>query len=118
MKKFMRKTATLAVAVVVAASSSGCAFMNRRWELDCLVKAKDTLYTGKQGAPNYERRIATSCGQFKVGDAWEAGMFNSYDVWSQIEVGKRYDIRVGGFRVGFMSMFPNVLEVSEVNEAR
>mgnify|MGYP002621951030 CR=1 FL=1 len=35
----------------------------------------------------------------------------SVALWAQIQEGERYDFRTGGYRIGFFSQFPYVLEV-------
>lgn len=42
------------------------------------------------------------------------GKFNSSDVYNQIEIGKTYRFRVVGFRIPFLSMYKNILEVTEI----
>jgi hypothetical protein len=106
-------TKTIAAAAILT-TLSGCAFQNQQWHADCTVQAKDVLQKvegNKDGtSTSFERRLSTSCGVFNVSDSL-AGNFSSYDTWNHLEVGKTYDIRTGGYRVGVFSMFPTVLEV-------
>lgn len=39
--------------------------------------------------------------------------FNSSDVFAQLEENKKYEFRVYGFRNRFLSMYENIIEVSE-----
>lgn len=112
---FKKKPAAITAALAAALSLSSCAAFNQAWHTGCGVTAKETLYKGGGGGADisYVRRLATTCGQFEVGDAWEAGVTNSYDLWSKFEVGKFYDIKTGGFRVGVLSQFPIVVEVTD-----
>lgn len=109
---FIKRATTVVVALLIVLGVPSCAAMNKQDHTGCLVIAKETLYDIREGSR--DRRVATSCGQFQVNDAWEAGVFESYDLWSQLQEGKVYAIRTGGFRVGILSHFPVVLEVKEV----
>lgn len=91
----------------------GCSTMNQEWHNGCEVQKKDTLYSGTGGDTKREYRLSTSCGSFTVGDNISGG-FNSWDLWNSIQEGRTYDIKTGGYRIGFFSQFPNVLEVKEV----
>ncbi|AXH67862.1 secreted protein [Mycobacterium phage Bromden] len=109
------KALVIVAAVAVGLSMSGCATQNQHWETGCKVTSKDMIYSSTDGNSSRKKRISTSCGAFDVEDAWEAGSFSSYDLWSKLEVGKTYDLKVGGIRNGFFSMFQTVLEVKESN---
>lgn len=112
-RKLAASTAVLAASVSLA--GVGCAAQNQHWETRCTVTAKDMLYDVSEGSATRTKRIATTCGAFDVEDALSAGSFNSYDLWTKLEVGKTYDLKVGGFRSGFLSMFPIVLEVKDAS---
>ncbi|QJD50457.1 hypothetical protein SEA_CHRIS_55 [Mycobacterium phage Chris] len=96
--------------LVVTLALPGCSMNNQEWHDDCTVTAKDTLYSSHDGNSSREYRLSTSCGTFAVEDTI-AGGFNSWDTWQGLKEGARYDIRTGGYRVGFLSSFPSVLEV-------
>ncbi|WNM74141.1 hypothetical protein SEA_NERGAL_50 [Mycobacterium Phage Nergal] len=99
-----------AAAAIGAVALSGCASQNQEWHNGCTVKAKDVLYSSHDGNSSREYRLTTSCGAFSVEDSF-AGGFNSWDTWQALAVGKTYDLKTGGYRVGWASMFPTVLEV-------
>lgn len=99
------------IAVVAAAPTlSGCSLQNQEWHADCLVQGKDILYSMSDGDSHRTNRLTTSCGTFNVQGSLGGG-FNSWDNWSRLEVGKTYDLKTGGYRVGIASMFPTVIEV-------
>lgn len=110
-----RVAAITAISVALGVSMTACANSNQEWHRDCTVLSKDTLYntSGTKGDTSTTRknRVSTSCGSYAVDDAWEAGSFNSWDLWARLEQGKKYDIKTGGYRSGFFGMFPVVLEV-------
>lgn len=109
----LRRIAVL-TAVALGLSLSACATQNQEWHRSCTVQGKDTLYSHSEGTSRRTNRVSTSCGSFNVDDAWEAGSFNSWDLWAGLEVGKVYDIKTGGYRTGWADMFPTVLEVKPV----
>ncbi|WGH21062.1 membrane protein [Gordonia phage Fribs8] len=111
----MRKSiAATLVTIAALFGVVGCSTMNQEWHNGCLVQAKDTLYgSDGNGGTKRDYRLSTSCGSFTVGDNISGG-FNSWDLWNSINEGKTYDIKTGGYRIGFFSQFPNVLEVREV----
>lgn len=51
---------------------------------------------------------------YEVTNSALANRYDSADLYGQIEVGKTYEFIVGGNRVGFMSWFPNIYSVMEV----
>lgn len=108
----MKKIKLLAAAVTgaLAVALTACSTANQEWHNGCQVTGKDVLYSSTNGTTTRDYRLSTSCGTFEVGDSI-AGGFNSWDTWQALEVGKVYDIRTGGYRVGWASVFPTVLEI-------
>lgn len=109
----MRKRLAVVAALIVASGLSACATQDQHWETGCTVTSKDILYDHSEGTPSRTKRLSTTCGAFNVEDAREAGAFNSYDLWAQLTEGKTYDLKVGGMRNGFFSIFQTVLEVKD-----
>jgi len=107
------KLAPITLAVAAAVTLSGCAAMNQQWHTGCTVNAKDVLYSSADGNTDRTKRLTTSCGSFDVSDALSVGQFDSWDTWQHLEVGKTYDLKTGGPRIGFFSMFPVVIEVRD-----
>lgn len=104
--------------LVLAAASiavTGCTSMlNQQWHSNCTVTSKITVTDTTDGTSTRTNRLGTSCGTFEVGDS-VAGGFNSWDTWTALQEGKTYDIKTGGYRFGWASTFPVVLEYNEVN---
>lgn len=100
-------------AVIIAAAAltlSGCSLQNQAWHNDCRIDGKDILYSTTDGNSSRTNRLTTSCGTFNV-DSSLGGGFNSWDNWSRLQVGKVYDLKTGGYRVGILSTFPTVIEI-------
>lgn len=104
------KLIAAAGAGAVAAALTSCSLQNQEWHNGCTVQGKDVLYSHVDGTSSREYRLSTSCGAFSVDDS-VAGGFNSWDTWEALEVGKVYDIRTGGYRIGFVGAFPTVIEI-------
>lgn len=85
-------------------------FYNER-TLDCTVTDKDRGYNQETKSSEY-RVYTKECGTLSNEDSLLRGKFDSGDVQGQLEEGKTYSITVVGPRVPFLSVFPNILEVS------
>ncbi len=48
---------------------------------------------------------------YEITDSFLAERFDSSDLYGEIEIGKTYEMIVGGNRVPFMSWYPNIYEV-------
>lgn len=73
------------------------------------------VYSGSKGSRAVEQRVYTEeCGILTVEDALFAGAFNSADTFRSLEDGKTYEMTTRGWRIGFLSAFPNVIEAVEV----
>lgn len=80
----------------------------------CTVTSKERLPKGGD-AGGFDQRVYTEeCGVLTVGDSLFAGHFNSADTWNSIEEGHTYRLTARGYRVGFLSMFPNIVKAEEV----
>lgn len=55
-------------------------------------------------------------GVFENTDSLFHGKFNSSDVYGQIEPGKTYEVTTFGYRIPFLSMYPNIVEIEVVDE--
>ncbi len=54
---------------------------------------------------------------FQVEDNWFKGKYNSSDTYGLIQISQKYNAKVTGFRMGFLSTYRNILEVSKVDES-
>ena len=102
--------ATIAIVLVVPIAYTVAAYQNDRW-ITCTVEDKDR--TSSDGSSDM-RVYTTECGNLKVQDATFAKNFHSSDTYREIEVGQTYRMHVNGFRIPFLSEFPNILEVQSV----
>ena len=78
----------------------------------CHVTDKDRA-AGRDG--HSDMRVYTDdCGVLHVGDSLLSWHFNSADTYESIEPGHTYRVTTRGFRIPFLSMFPNVVDAQEV----
>lgn len=73
--------------------------------ITCHVTGKD------RGGKEDDMRIYTSCGVFQNTDSILRSKNTSADIYGRIAIGQTQTFHVVGWRFGFTSDFPNVLEV-------
>jgi predicted outer membrane lipoprotein len=78
----------------------------------CTVESKDRTTTS--GGSSDARLYTTDCGVLNVGDSILSWHFRSADTYASVKAGKTYRVTTRGYRIGFLSMFPNVVEAAEV----
>lgn len=67
------------------------------------------------GSVSCQYLIYTSGGTFKDTDSLTAGKFNSSDVYGQLQIGHTYTLEVRGYRIPWMSEYPNILRIVSGN---
>lgn len=86
----------------------------------CTVEDKDrgtrvtTDSDGNTTSSTEYRVYTTECGVLHVEDSLLDWTWSSSDTYAAMKVGKTYEVKTRGFRIPFLSMFPNVTEVEEV----
>ena len=70
---------------------------------------KTTASAGAEGGIEY--RVFTNQGVFECQDSLMFGQFRSSDTFGKIEEGGTYTATVAGWRNGFFSMYPNIIEI-------
>lgn len=106
------RVAAAAAIAALAITLPACSSMNQQWHHNCVVEQKERLI--KDGSSS-DKRVYTSCGSFVVNDSI-AGGYTSQDRYNQLVEGRAYDLQVGDYRVGFLSMFPNIIDVREATK--
>lgn len=93
-------------ALVVGWLPASYAFAHNDRTLTCTVTDKD------RGGDEGSYRVYTEeCGQLANEDSMWRGKYDSADVWQDLKVGETYKLHVVGYRIPFLSQFPNVLSV-------
>jgi len=102
----------LVTAAVVGGIGFGVASALHVEERTCTVETKDRTTT-PEGSSD-ARLYTEDCGVLSVADSLLSWSFSSADTYAGIDEGKTYRVTTRGYRVPFLSMFPNVVEAEEV----
>lgn len=60
--------------------------------------------------------IFTDAGVFRNDDSFWHFKYNSSDVYGLLDNGKRYNLKVYGWRIPILTMYPNIVKATEVKE--
>jgi hypothetical protein len=83
--------------------------------MTCTVTDKDRAANNNGGS---DMRVYTKeCGNLVVADATFRKNFHASDTYAGIKVGRTYRVETIGFRIPFLSEFPNIMEAREVPKA-
>lgn len=104
----MLKIIAAALTVIAVALCCGGYYWGSETTVTCTVDDKDR--SSSQSGSVY--RVYTDCGVFQVEDATARGQFASADLYADIENGATYEFTTIGWRVPFLSMFPNIIEAT------
>lgn len=91
---------------------AGCATMNQQ-NMVCTIVGKEAVRTGDG---NQYRVYTEDCGTLSVQDSISVGRWDSADLYGSLKEGETYEVLTGGYRNGFLSMFPNILEAKQVSQ--
>lgn len=101
--------ATVLVVGAIAVSTT-LPYQNVR-ALECTVTDKDRTRTDSGS----DMRVYTDqCGTLRVGDLPFIGLTDSADLFGDLQPGHTYDLTVGGYRNGWLSMFPTIHTAADV----
>lgn len=113
------------IATFVAVTILAAALISWIWTVNfgserteaCTVSGKDWAQKVTSGNSTSEYRIQTEeCGVLKITDNLLRLQFNSADRYAEIDEGATYEFTLIGFRIGFFSMFPNIIAAEEVTQ--
>lgn len=106
--------AAVVVAVLAVLVISTVSYNKEDTHYSCVVTDKDRT---RDSEGNTDTRVYTkNCGTFTVTDSLLKGKFNSADTFGSLEEGGTYNFTTVGFRNGFLSAFPNIIEVEPASE--
>lgn len=104
--------AVIAVVLLFGMSTCSVQYYSEDTHENCVVDEKDR--TQNSDGSSDARVYTENCGVFQVADSWIKGEVNSADTFGSIDEGKTYNFTTIGWRFGLFSMFPNIIEVEEV----
>ncbi|GAB3224297.1 hypothetical protein GCM10027447_12770 [Glycomyces halotolerans] len=110
------KTAIGIAAAIVLFLCCGAYYWGSEDTITCTVSEKDrtTASSGDGGSRSVHRVYTEDCGVLEVGDALPRGQFDSADVYASLEPGATYEFTTIGWRIPLLSMFPTVIDATEV----
>ena len=102
----MKTLSAIALSALVISTTS-CAAVLPKSEVCARVTDKERIVN----ADTSKYLIFTDKGVFENTDDISVMKFNSSDFYAQIEVGNNYCFTVAGYRVPFLSMYQNIIEM-------
>lgn len=97
-----------ALVIAIGIGVTVASYLNEQTQT-CTVQDKYAI-NNRDSATKF--RVETSCGVMEVQDAWFKMKFDSADRYANLDINNNYELTTIGFRVPFLSMFPNIIEVS------
>lgn len=58
--------------------------------------------------------IYTDAGVLRNDDAGWFAKFNSSDIYGELDIGKRYRMKIYGWRIPILSMYPNIVSIQSI----
>ncbi len=102
--------------IVVVVIGGSVAYMGSKDTMTCTVESKERTTHVSDGNSTQQKLVYTEdCGVLTVDDAWFAGKWNSADTYGMLKEGQTYRFETIGWRIGFLSQFPNILSASQVS---
>lgn len=112
---FKRYYLRLVIAVFVFGSLYLVALNESKCNVLVTVIEKESTISGYGKNTSNRYLIFTKTETFENTDEWITGKFNSSDLYSKLKPGKTYYLRVIGWRIPFLSMYRNIIEIKKVN---
>jgi len=102
--------------IVASAVSAGIAmgihaYTSSDRQVTVTVQNENRVCTGSGNSVSCQYLIYTSGGTFKDTDSLLAGKFSSSDLYGQLQIGHTYTLEVRGYRIPFLSEYPNILRI-------
>lgn len=106
----MRKSIAAVMAACGILMTTGCAQLDQDTET-FTVESKDRECTGGETVTCRYVVLATDGRAYTNGDDLLNGKFNSRTFQARLQVGQTYTVRTTGWRIPFLSMSPNIVEI-------
>ncbi len=90
------------------------AYFETETMVDVTVQKTERVSYGSGDNIQHMYLVYTDHGTFKCTDSLVYGKFNSSDVYGSLQQGHRYRMRVVGWRSGFFTMYPNIIEAHQL----
>lgn len=117
MKRIVIFVITLAIFIGLMFTNLPYQWLTQRTLDDVLIKDKQisTESDSKNGGKVVSTYlIFTDHGVFRNDDAVWFAKFNSSDFYGDLDIGKHYRLKVYGWRISILSMYPNIVRMKEI----
>ena len=101
----------LVVTVIIGAIAFSIAGYGHVTEVKAKVEGKERITESVGDRIESFYLVYTDKGTFKLEDDLFRGNFYSSDVYGKIKQDSTYTFKTSGYRIGFMSSYPNIIEV-------
>lgn len=81
--------------------------------LEIKIKNMEITTSGNNNSTTSKYLVFTENEVFENTDSWTFLKFNSSDIQNKFELKNTYRVKVAGWRIPFLSMYRNVIEVQE-----
>lgn len=103
----------LALAVLLVVGFVGLGLARNGSEETCTSVVTDKDRAKDQDGHSDMRIYTDDCGVLRVKDELWVGQLDSADIYAHIKVGKTYTFTTRGWRVPWLSQFPNIVKAEE-----
>ena len=106
--KNLRTKLSYSLCTVLCICFSSCNYMNTQLIKNAKVLDKERVTKNVDGSDQSYYLIYTDKGEFTIEDELFRGNFKSSNWYGKIQKDKCYNLTVGGYRNGFLSMYQNI----------
>ncbi len=78
------------------------------FEKEITISKKYTMLNGVRYLTTRYMVVATDGSIYQVSNVWWRADFNNKEDWHELDIGKTYRIKGGGYRIPLFNMFPNI----------
>jgi hypothetical protein len=107
----MRALIILVAAIIIGGIAFEIKSYNTVNTITAKVEGKERITEQSGNTVNSFYLVYTDKGTFKLEDDMFRGNFYSSDVYGKIKQDSTYTFKTSGYRIGWMSSYPNIIEV-------
>ena len=101
----------LVVAIIIGSIAFSISSYNNVETVTAKVEGKERITEQSGDRINSFYLVYTDKGTFKLEDDMFRGNFYSSDVYGKLRQDSTYTFKTSGYRIGYMSSYPNIIEV-------
>lgn len=111
MKELFRRYWLHIVLIAALVIAYPIAYFNTAKVITIKVKGKERIAVGAGESISSKFIVYTYEGVYENTDSFVFGKFNSADFQNELEVCEKYRVKVAGWRIPFLSMYQNIVEI-------